>query len=688
MIASGLAVGVDVGGTFTDVVVTADGRIAATLKIPSTPHRPSDAVVTGIARALETIRDGDRAALRVSHGTTIATNAVLERNGARVGLLTTQGFEDVLEIGRIARSDIYDLNVEAETPSFLVPRYLRRGVRERVASDGTVLESLDLAAVEAAARELVEAHHVDAIAICFLFSYLNPKHERLAQELIRLKFPDLPISVSSEVDPRFREYERTATTAFDAYLRPIVSEYLQRLATDLASQGISASPWVMQSGGGLTSLAGATRRPVTLLKSGLAAGVNGAAEFADQAGLKDVITMDMGGTSCDVAVIRDGAPLTQSETRIGKYPVRVASVDVTAIGAGGGTIGWIDDADGLHVGPRSAGAEPGPACYGRGAVLPTLTDASLVLGYLNPEYFAGGSISLDGNRAVEAITPLANRLDLSVHEVALGMHAIANAAMANEIRRVTQRRGLDVRRFVLVLFGGAGPVHGLDVARQLGIKRVVVPPSPGLLSALGLLVSAVTHEEREPIHALLSEISSKRLATRYEAIARRGRNSLAELVGGTSSTSIRFEAQLRYQGQTYELQVHGAPTRGSDWVTFLTEAFHQRHTDVYGRSLPDRPIELVEISATHASPAGGPRPIAPTAGSSNADPRTRDAFFGDTRRFEAVPVFSRSDLPVGSMHIGPLIVEQPDTTLVVGRGQVLAVAPSGHIEIQLEGSAQ
>ncbi len=680
---SGVAVGVDVGGTFTDIVVAAGGRIRATAKVPSTPSRPWEAVVTGVVELLGPIAGAGRSDVRVAHGTTIATNALLERTGARVGLLTTDGFEDVLEIGRLARSDIYDLNVEAETPTFLAPRYLRRGVGERIGSDGIVLRPLDQAAVRAAAEQLVATERVEAIAICFLFSYLNPAHERLARELVLDAFPDVAVSISSDVDGRFREYERTATTAFDAYLHPVVSTYLTRLGGELAREGIESPPWVMQSAGGLTSLGKAARRPVALLRSGLAAGVNGASEFAQRAGLADVITLDMGGTSCDVAVIHQGSPLTRPETRVGTYPIRVASVDVTAIGAGGGTIAWIDDADGLHVGPRSAAAEPGPACYARGGRLPTLTDASLVLGYLNPRFFAGGAIELDTDLAVESISPLADRLRRSVPEVALGMHSIANSAMANAIRGITQRRGLDARRHALVPFGGAGPVHGPEVARLLGMSGVVVPPAPGLLSALGLLVSPVTHEERETVHAPLSGLPGDELDARFGAMVSRGRTALAELVGEFTAQTVGFAAQLRYRGQAYELQVTGAPTEGSDWKTYLAQAFHERHERVYGRRLTSKEIELVEVSTIHAAHPRKPESSGGDAGSGARLTRTRDVFLGDTGRFETVPVFARSELPIGTKQVGPLIVEQADTTLVVGRHQTLEVASSGHIEITL-----
>ncbi len=487
-------IGVDTGGTFTDLICRRTGHPDLVLKVPSTPSEPSKAVMNGVRQILDAAGDGVQSVRRFVHGTTVATNAVLERKGAHSGLITTAGFADVLEIGRQMRTDIYELELEPETPVFLAPGARRVEVIERLSSEGEVLVPLDENSLRQA-LETLRSERVTSVAVCLLFSFLNPTHERRVREVIESEYPDLSVSLSSDVDPAFREYERTVVTAFDAYTKPVLREYLGELASALSQFGVNAPLQVMQSRGGISAADTATKRPVRLFLSGPAAGVIGGSRAGQVSGMNDLITVDIGGTSCDIALVAGGQPLVRPEGRIDGYPVRVPMVDVNAIGSGGGSIAWLDEAGGLRVGPRSAGADPGPACYGRGGQLATVTDASIVLGFLNPEYFAGGSVSLDSHLAEQVIRDtIAVPLSMSVEQAALGIHRVVNAQMAEGMRQVSIRQGHDPRDFALVPLGGAGPVHGIPLAEELSIETVIVPRHPGVLSAEGLLVAPIEHE--------------------------------------------------------------------------------------------------------------------------------------------------------------------------------------------------
>ena len=520
-------IGVDIGGTFTDIVCREAGGGLHVLKVPTTRGDPSEAVIRAIAELRE--RWGIAAAeiTRFAHGTTVATNAVLERKGARIGLLTTAGFRDVLEIGRQMRSEVYRIILEPEAPVFLAPRRYRREIAERIDASGAVVMPLDEAAVLSAADELVR-DGVEAIAIAFLFSFRNPSHERRAAELIRARHPGLMLSLSHEVDPAFREYERTVVTAFDAYLKPRVDNYLARLEAGLAQAGIDAPLQVMQSRGGLAAAEVARQRPVRLFLSGPAAGVIGGQIAGASASTDDLITIDVGGTSADIALISGRKPMLRSEGVIAGYAVRVAMVDVTTIGSGGGSIAHLDAAGGLRVGPQSAGSEPGPACYGRGGEQATVTDASIVLGYLDPEFFAGGRLKLEPAKAAEAIDrQVAKPLGMSTGEAALGIHRVLNAQMAEGIRLVSVRQGIDPRTYALVPLGGAGGLHATALARELGIRRIVVPRLPGVLSAAGLLAAPVEHEVTAEFATPLAALDVAGLRDRLGEVDRRAAGLMA-----------------------------------------------------------------------------------------------------------------------------------------------------------------
>jgi N-methylhydantoinase A/oxoprolinase/acetone carboxylase beta subunit len=683
-----LSVAVDIGGTFTDVVA-ADSALGRTYvaKVPTTPGRLVDGVRDGILHVLAEAEKGPGDVQRIVHGTTVATNAVLERRGARTGVLATEGFEDVLEIGRLRRTRIYDLDIDPETPVFLAPRRRRRGVRERVGADGEVVVALDEAQAREAIGELVRGERVEALAVVFLHSYRNAGHERRVGELVRELAPDVGVSLSSEVDPTFREYERTVVTAFDAYLRPVVGGYLAELGAELERMGVEAPLQVMQSRGGIASAKLVARRPVSVLLSGPAAGATGGAFAAARSGFASVVTMDVGGTSADVSLVEGGRPQLSSEGSIDGYPLRVPMVDLSTIGAGGGSIAWLDRGGGFRVGPRSAGAEPGPACYGRGGSEPTVTDASLVLGYLDPGSFAGGVLRLDPDRAAAALAALGAKLGLSPVEAAAGVHRVVNAKMADEIRLLAARRGQDPRDLALVVLGGAGPIHGGRVAAELAAAAVLVPGLPGVLSAFGLLVSNVEHERAETVAApaaLADPAALEAELVRLEAEVA-GLMAQERVPEGAARTSR--SADMRYVGQSYTLEVPLLGTLDSSELAGVVARFHDGHRRVYGHATPDKEAELVNlrVAQSWALPLPELAPVAEPAGAGR--PRSRPAFFEELGGFVETPVLQRGDLGRGEALQGPAIVEQPDTTIVLYPGQRAAVDAAGNLLVTLAGEA-
>ncbi|MGI9409594.1 MAG: hydantoinase/oxoprolinase family protein, partial [Hyphomicrobiaceae bacterium] len=547
-------VGIDIGGTFTDVVVcgSAGTRI---LKLPTTSGNPGDAVIAAVdeLRERNILQLGDIS--RLAHGTTIATNAVLERKGARLGLIATEGFSDVLELGRQIRQQLYNLQLEPETPGWLAPGALRVGIRERIAADGTVVEALDRASVRHAVDQLISSD-VEAIAVSLLFSFRNPSHERAVRDIIAEVAPQLPVSLSCEVDPAFREFERTVVTAFDAYIKPRVTSYLDSISEELQGEGVTAPLQIMQSRGGLAGTETAQHRPVRLFLSGPAAGVLGGAAVGGANDVADLITIDVGGTSSDIALVTNSQPLVRPEANIGGYQVRVPMLDVTTLGAGGGSIAWIDTGGGLRVGPRSAGADPGPACYGRGGEEATVTDASIVLGYLDPDYFAGGRFVLDEQRARDVIErQIAEPLGMSVEAAAIGIHRIANAHMADGIRLVSVNRGHDVRSFTLVALGGAGGIHATALAGELNINRVLIPRYPGVLSAGGLLAAPIEHEFSCAFHAPLESADIEAMRAAFHELDGAVRAKMEhECVEGLPYET-HYSADVGYRGQSHFLEV-------------------------------------------------------------------------------------------------------------------------------------
>jgi len=674
-------IGVDIGGTFTDIVaLDRTGRLSLT-KVPSTPKDLLDGIGTAVTQVLSLAGARPADVERFIHGTTVATNAILEQKGAVTAILTTEGFEDVLELGRMKRSRMYDLAMDPEVPTFLAPRRRRLGVRERLDARGQVLLPLDEDGVRRAVHAL-RAQAVQAIAVCYLFSFVNPAHERRTREIVAELAPEISVSLSSDVDPTFREYERLCVTAFDAYLGPVVKRYLAGLADTLRGLGVPGVPLIMRSRGGIVSAALAAQQPVTLFLSGPAGGVIGAAFAAERSAVRDFVSLDMGGTSNDVAVVRDGTPLLASEGAIGPYPVRTPMVDVNTIGAGGGSIAWIDAAGGLRVGPRSAGADPGPACYGRGGDEATVTDASVVLGYLNPARFAGGMLALDAAAAERAVAAIGRRLGVDTVAAAAGIHRVVNARMADQIRLVTIKRGYDPRQFSLVVLGGAGPVHGAALAAEMGMAEVLVPEAPGVLAAFGLLAAAIEHHHARTLQARTDVADLDAVNRCLAELDGAGRGRMREEGVAAEQVRVAYAADMRYVGQAYELEVPIVVPVTRERMPEILAAFHAVHERVYGYARTQQPVEFVNFRAVHTFPL--PRPVVTPAARSTgtlADARLgeRRAHFGS---FMPTTIYERARLPLGARLEGPAIVEQSDTTTVIPPGVTALVDDAGNLRLR------
>ena len=651
--------GIDIGGTFTDVVCRSSGGTVWIAKIPTTRGDPSRAVLAALEMARRDWQVPADAITRFTHGTTVATNAVLERKGARIGLITTQGFRDVLEIGRQMRHQMYDLVLQPETPVFLAPRRYRMEVAERLDAEGHVLVPLDEATVRRAVTRLT-ALEVQAIAVSLLFSFLDSSHEQRIRAIIREMLPGVPVSLSSDVDPAFREYERTCVTAFDAYIKPIVADYLANMERGLETAGLTVPLQVMQSRGGLMSSAVARQRPVRLFLSGPAAGVVGGVEAGKAAGFNDLITVDIGGTSCDIALVAGGVPLIRGEGLIDGYTIRVPMVDVTAIGAGGGSIAWLDGAGTLRVGPHSAGSEPGPACYGRGGSQPTVTDASVVLGYIDPASFAGGTLRLDPTLAHAAIeTAVATPLGMTVEQAALGIHRVLNAQMAEAIRLVSIGRGIDPRGYALLPLGGGGPMHACALADELGIRSIIVPAHPGVLSAAGLLGAPVEHEVAAAFPCQLAALDLHALAAALDDLD--GRCGALMAAEGVVGAEVRHYADICYIGQSYHLEV---PLPDGSDARSLYDSFLVTHARVYGHST-EVPAKIVNLRTVHRSRTGE---VATRAtGVAIARPPVVRAIRIGAGQVEAA-IWQRDAIAENMSIPGSAIIEQADTTTLVEPG--------------------
>jgi len=666
-----MLLGIDIGGTFTDIVVSDAGHVRL-FKIPSTPQKPAVGVISALSNLIEReVIIPDRVK-EIRHGSTVATNALLEGKWARTALVTTHGFRDVLEIGRQDRPKLYDLFFERPAP--IVARDQRFEVTERLDYCGKVIKPLVTDDVKRLIP-LLREQSVETVAVVFLFSYLDPTHERAVQDVISSAL-GVPVTISSDILPEFREFERTSTTVISAALRPVIGSYLTSLETGARKSGLNTRWQIMQSNGAITSADYAQTNPARILLSGPAAGVEGARVIGELTGLPDLITLDMGGTSCDVSLIRDGKLSRTTTGQIGDYPVALPMVDIHTIGAGGGSIAWIDHGGALRVGPRSAGADPGPACYDRGGLEPTVTDAHLVLGHLLPSHPLGGLDRLDLDAARSAVGRVASRLNISVEAAALGILEIADAAMERAIRVISVERGYDPRKFSLLAFGGAGPLHAVSVAKRLGISSVIVPATAGVLSAFGLVVAEIGHDFSQGIVRSLLDCKPEMIAGTLAKLRDRAREDLS--AEGVKEGTIRFHvsADLRYLGQAHELNVSLLDTKvAEDWaidqefMRSIASLFHAEHMRRYGHAPDDQPVELVTLRLRAVGPGLMEVPSVRTAHKSTQGQSASmvKAWFTVDGPVEA-RVLRRGDIALSVGITGPAIVFGEDATILLPPG--------------------
>ena len=671
--------GVDIGGTFTDIALIdeATGQIY-TGKVSSTPQDPSGGFMEAVQRLLAKQQIAAQDVAYIVHGTTVATNAIIESKVAPTGFITTEGFRDMLEIARQIRPTLYDLQFEKPRP--LVPRHRCFGVPERLDAQGQVLTPLDEDALRQVANKLRD-EGVESIAVCFLHAYANPAHERRAGEIIAEVFPEAVVSLSAEVAPEFREYLRASTTVINSCIRPVVARYLQRIEDRLAQAGIAAELLVMQSSGGVYTFAAARQKPVYMVESGPAAGVIAAAHLGQAQGYDQVISFDMGGTTAKAGLIQGGTPNVTKDYEVGTtaqsgvgatrgagYPIRTPVIDLVEIGAGGGSIAWVDPGGILRVGPQSAGADPGPACYGQGGMQPTVTDANLVLGRLNPSYFLGGEIALDPTAAQRAIEQhCAQPLGMDLVEAAHGIVEIANTAMVNALRLVSVQRGYDPRDFALVAFGGAGPAHANRLAALTDIPVAIIPQSPGTASALGLLVTDLKHDYATTLIQRLDQVAPHALEQTFRELEAQGRETLGREGMAEAAMEFRRQADLRYVGQSHELTLPlTTEALGPAQLEQLLEQFHRTHDRAYGFSAPGEDVELVSVRLSAIGQIAKPAlaPLAKAAGEATAKGQ-RPVYFAESEGYVDCPVYDRYALGAGAVVRGPAIIEEIDSTTVV-----------------------
>jgi N-methylhydantoinase A len=687
--------GIDIGGTFTDIVVyDAETGRQFSRKELTTHGDPSDGVMSGIDRILAEDGVAPAEVGRVVHATTLFTNALIERKGAVTGLLTTAGFRDTLEIGRERKYELYDIKIVKPAP--LVPRHLRLEVPERLNPDGSVHQPLDEAALLAQAARLVE-NGVRSLAITFLHSYANPVHERRALELIAARFPGLALSASVDVAPEIREYERTSTTVCNAYVKPLAERYLSSLAERIASRGIEAPLLMMLSNGGLTNVAEAKRTPVQLLESGPAAGALVAAHFGARDGGDHVLAFDMGGTTAKLAVIDEGKPKIAYAFEAARekrfmpgsgLPIRISTVELIEIGAGGGSIAHTDSIGLMKVGPLSAGSEPGPAGYGRGGMRPTVTDADFVLGYLDPHYFAGGTMAIDTGAIEAAMAPLAEATALSPTALAWGIHDVVNESMANAARVHIAEHGKDPRIYALLSTGGAGPVHAYYVAKKLGLSKVVTPRAAGVASALGLLIAPARVDRIATVAADMAALDWAALEAAYARLTGEARQVLDETgLPSREATVVRL-ADIRYVGQASELVVPLPPgPYAAASEPALRAAFEGAYRDAFTRTPPSSAIEIINIRVTATLEVPGSAAAMRLAAEAAGDPvkGRRPAYFPEAGGHVPTTVYDRYRLTPGQIFEGPAIVEERESTLVVGPGGRFEVAATGSIVVTVAG---
>ncbi len=686
---------VDIGGTFTDVVVIGhEGEVLVT-KIASTPDDYSQGVVDALSQAFGKLDIKPEAVTEVSHGFTVASNAILERKGERTALITTEGFRDVLELARIRTPRLYDLYYRKPVP--LVERRLRLEVRERVNFQGEVLSPLEMDDVGRAAEFLLR-EGIRSVAISLIHAYANPDHENRIAAFLKSKIPGLSLSVSSSLLPEMGEYERTSTTVINAYVRPVVSSYLTELARKIQQIGVRVPLTVMQSSGGLVPVELAAEKPMYCVESGPAAGVVAALHLGHRLGLSDMITFDMGGTTAKASIIEGGEMLRAPEYEVGGgmsvghrllkgsgYILRVPTIDLAEVSAGGGSVAWVDKGGALQVGPQSAGAVPGPVCYDKGGSEPTVTDANALLGYLNPDYLLGGDFRLNRSGAERALLDNVGRaLGMDATQSAYGVHRLVNSNMARAVSAVSQERGRDPRRFTLVAFGGGGPVHAAGLARTLGIVRIIIPPSPGVFSALGLLFADVEHHFSRSYLKEFSDLDLGRANQVLKDLVDQGRELLLAEGFPQERQEIVSLVDMKYLGQTSHLSVKLLQEGfDSNSLLQLGESFQQEHERTYGYRL-DAPFQLcgLKIVARGISlESRVPESVNPIAPGNKSGPSQRQVFFGSPHEWLLTPVVSRSSLD-GSSTDGPLVVEEYDSTTLIPPGWRAALDSFNNITLE------
>jgi len=680
---SNYRIGIDVGGTFTDIVAVSDKGTVIFSKAPSTPADPSIGVMDAIARLSQELRTESAVLLskteRIVHGTTVATNALLERKGAKTGLLTTIGHRDVLEMREGLKDDRYNMRLAA--PETLVPRYLRLGVKERIRPDGSIHVPLDNDSLDAAIEKLKEAD-VTSIAVCYLHAYKESKHEKETRARIESKLPGVSVSLSSEVFPEIKEYERVSTTVVNAYVRPVVEKYLRKLGDRLRETGYQGPVLIILSHGGVAPIDEAVRLAAGTVLSGPAGGVAGSRYGSSLIGAENLVPFDMGGTSTDISMIVNGEPALSSTRGIAGQRVALQSLDIVSIASGGGSIARVDNGGILRVGPESAGAVPGPACYGKGGVEVAVTDASVVLGFLDPNNFLGGRESLDKEAAEVAVDKLASKLSVSRAEAAEGIHRVINTQMAEGIRLVSVRRGVDPRKFALLSFGGAAGIHITEIARQLEVRRVVVPRTAAVLSAWGMLATDLRYEVSRTHIGDAGSLEASSVRQIFHEMEQEGRARLAAAFDG--EISIKSSADMRYGEQIYEIDVSldGVNFDSKDLMKEISDRFHARHNELFTYSLPDQ--EAVLVNGRLAVIGELPRlPEEPqkTSGTTVGQSKQRHIYLAG---WQDVLVFDLESLSPGATVSGPAIIESATTTIVLRKGDEAVITSNLWLDISVE----
>jgi N-methylhydantoinase A len=694
----GCRIGSDIGGTFTDLILASeDGRTFQVGKVLTTPDAPDDAVIAGTEAVLAAARVSPAAVSHVLHGTTLFTNALIERKGARTALVTTRGFRDAVEIAREHRYDMYDLYMQRARP--LAPRHLRFELDERVLADGRVRTPVDPDEVRRLAKTL-RAAGVEAVAVCLLHAYANPTPERLVGAILREELPGVAVTLSCELVPEIREYERASTTLANVYVQRLAARYLARLRDRLRGIGIPGGLFIMQSNGGLCEAETGARYPVRLIESGPAAGALAAAHYGAILGHRDLLAFDMGGTTAKVCVIADGEPLVSPEFEVDRryqfkrgsgLPIKVPVIEMIEVGTGGGSLARVDALRRLRVGPESAGARPGPVAYGRGGVEPTVTDADLVLGYLDPAFFLGGQMRLDREAAARAVLErVARPLGLDLVQAAWGIHQLANESMASAARIHAIERGQDVERFPIFAFGGAGPVHAMGVARILRSPGVIYPLGAGVMSAVGFLVAPLTFDFVRTVPGALDSLAWAAAARAVGEMEAEGRAILGRTI---PAEQVRFRryADMRYRKQGYEIRVPVPdgplePGRRDE----VRARFEATYRGIYGHTVPDASIDVVSWRVV----AEGPRPTLalPTSAGTGRDPARalkgrRPVYLPDAGRYAEVPVYDRYALGAGTTLDGPAVIEERESTVVVAGAARIRVDEASNVVVDLPGAA-